>query len=217
MKKNLVLLSLFGLALISLAVQYYSQARTHFPVELKPPDIAYDDESSLLYDYYNREEFIRLIPPEDRGRAVATAEVQRMIYEHQNPDNCNVKTRFMLFNGQMYNVNGLGSLLHMLTSALSQAIDDDRILVDINLGTVYFGDDCTWQCLFEPLSTCSIPPDDSGADILIYQHASHEIPKKYRYLVNLDTISLHQPTEEYAKYWWRAQGTSWHVELCEVK
>lgn len=94
-----------------------------------------------------------------------SARVQQMIWEHQNPTDCST-AKFLLYRHPRLGEgsHGVGSLLHLETTALLLALNSGRVLTEIP-GTFmtdhpYCGNRSTLDsCYFEPLTHCVITPE----------------------------------------------------------
>lgn len=104
-----------------------------------------------------------------------SAQVQQAIWEHQNPQDC-ASARYLLYSNPALGEgsHGVGSLLHLETTALLLALNTGRVLVEVP-GT-YLTDHpyCSNRsattldsCYFVPLSGCTVTPEQvKGATFL---------------------------------------------------
>ncbi|CAM4865387.1 unnamed protein product [Rotaria socialis] len=97
----------------------------------------------------------------DEFSVEATIHAQKWIYEHQNPADCKNK-KLAIIN--KYAWSGFGSTVHQIVWAFGAALAEDRIAVyrtpgDWLYGNCKFG---TPDCLFLPISNCSIPYKEDG-------------------------------------------------------
>lgn len=141
----------------------------------------------------------------------ARMQVQRAIYEHQNPASCD-GAKFVAYAAPD---GGVGSVLHALTVALSFAMDQGRILFEYPGNALMMDAACggksVTDCYFLPLSKCK-PPSGAAADVVFSMHqghiTAHRANAPARFLPLLEKTQI-DPKQYY--FWWRAQGAAYIV------
>ncbi|KAI8820097.1 uncharacterized protein EV422DRAFT_78522 [Fimicolochytrium jonesii] len=163
---------------------------------------------------------------DEDGLAPLTKEVQKWIWERQNPkeEECE-GGRFLVTDGW---ASGLGSAVHVIGHHLGSALEDSRILLynpsSSGAGSLYADPGCnrsspttTFDCFFRPLSTCSHAHALSSPDTT-HVKTSHAVPRPYNGAPTYWRERLREElgeglTDAFIKYWWRAQSAAYVMRL----
>lgn len=147
--------------------------------------------------------------------ATKTKLVQKYIFEHQNPKDCQ-KAKYLTALG--FDVGGLGAEILGLASQLSYALTHGYVLVwaKTNMTSKYYNGtaECKnlgFSCIFQPLSQCESKiqePDEKLNEIFNL----FLIPPQIESL-----LYKHNPaiTHAQALYWWKAQSVAYIMRLNE--
>jgi len=146
--------------------------------------------------------------------APLTKWVQAQIYKHQNPSDC-ANARFLITNGF---VSGFGSEMHVITSQLAYAIQNNYVLMwgDASCRRFLNSSDCNrgCACLFKELSKC-YSDDSFRVNLNKWERVDHSnwrmlIPDMFKDAIRSKIPSL---TDDELRYWWRAQGVGFLMRL----
>jgi hypothetical protein len=140
-----------------------------------------------------------------------SAEVQRRIFEHQNPPICANRTFMKIESAWPY---GFGALMRVAASHLARAIDADRILIYPEVfDTVWVkdpvcGNPATPDCYFLPLSNCTPGP---ASDIVSSHHDKWLRDYAPLFVQKMLNGSIVEPTSYY--YYWTAHAWAYMTRL----
>ncbi|KAI5481392.1 Proteophosphoglycan ppg4 [Pseudohyphozyma bogoriensis] len=168
---------------------------------------------------------------DDEGLSPLTKYTQRYLHEFQNPplEECASKQFFEVAPGTRgQRMHGLGSLIHVLSYDLYNAVENNRILMwsEDAIGALFVEDACgqdnirSFDCIFMPLSHC--PRSSMTEENTIKGNVGYEpesmiltnsqgLPTFFR--EKLDEHFPWIPTASRNKYWWRGQAAAYFMRL----
>eukprot|EP00158_Paraphelidium_tribonemae_P004456 Partr_v1_DN26765_c1_g1_i3_m8637 len=153
--------------------------------------------------------------------APLTAEAQKWIYHKLHPENVLCRRQKYLSYG--WHLGGLGSIIHVGTAYLANALENDALFVwhptQVGGGSMFADEGCgrgeansNFLCFFKPPSACGYEWTNAHNQLPDPGESKGGVPSYLEGRLR-EVLGDREISADFVKYWWRAQGAAYLMRL----